>query len=187
MSGDSDSDFKLDVGESWIFRASVDVGQTNIDRGGTIDGVVSFDTAETTMKSVTVTTTMAEIPAYALSMGVSPTNLNAPGTLTYTINVTNNGNMPLTSPAPEVTITQGIDTLATLKPENDSGDSNGDGKLDVGETWTYKATYNAGQDVIDNGGVIKAEVVFDTDQTDSRKGGAPALTMIDKGAGFDLR
>ena len=37
-----------------------------------------------------------------------------------------------------------------------------------------------------NGGVIKAEVVFDTDQTHCQKGGAPALTMIDKGAGFDL-
>ena len=75
--------------------------------------------------------------------------MNAPGTLTYTINVTNTGNTTLTSPAPELTITQGLDALATLTPENDSGDSNGDGELDVGETWTYKATYDAGQDVVD--------------------------------------
>ena len=60
-------------------------------------------------------------------------------TVTWTYEVTNPGNVPLS----DVVVTDDNGTAATgddFLPTFVSGDTNGDGLLDVGETWTYTAT-----------------------------------------------
>ncbi|MBE0666966.1 MAG: hypothetical protein IH593_04755, partial [Bacteroidales bacterium] len=86
------------------------------------------------------------------------TEVNAPGTLTYTIVVVNTGNTSLTN----VVLT---DDLATTGPSLVSGDEVNPGVLDVGETWTYTATYTVTQADIDAGADLVNVVVADTDQT----------------------
>src|ERR1041385_1181721 len=42
-----------------------------------------------------------------------------------------------------------------------SGDTNSNGKIDVGETWQYTATHTVTQDDIDNGGVVNPALSYD--------------------------
>ena len=46
-SGDTNSDEVLDAGETWVFVASYDATQDNIDDGGPIEAKITFDTAQT--------------------------------------------------------------------------------------------------------------------------------------------
>src|SRR5690606_24770589 len=78
---------------------------------------------------------------------VDPTNISAPATLTYTIEVTNEGNVSLTGVVVTDPFTEGDNTPLTLV----SGDDDMDGELDLDETWVYSATYAADQDDIDAG------------------------------------
>ena len=55
------------------------------------------------------------------------------GAVTWTYVVTNTGNVPLSN-------VQVTDNRAGVKPVYVSGDTNGDGILQVGETWLYRAT-----------------------------------------------
>ena len=82
---------------------------------------------------------------------------HAPATLTYTITVTNTGNVSLTN----VVITDTFAGGATLT----SGDIDNDGILDVGETWTYTADYAVTQADIDAGTPLVNVASVDTDQT----------------------
>ena len=64
--------------------------------------------------------------------------------VTYTISVANTGNQTLTG----VTVTDTLDPTVTFV----SGDTDTDGNLDVGETWTYSASYTVQQSDIDTNG-----------------------------------
>ncbi|HSB86829.1 MAG TPA: hypothetical protein VLD86_10990, partial [Ilumatobacteraceae bacterium] len=74
--------------------------------------------------------------------------------ITYSISVTNDGNVTLdtvdvTDPMADAGSIQGVD----LDSDGfNDGDTDGDGQLDVGETWLYTATHTVTQDEIDAGG-----------------------------------
>src|SRR5205085_156976 len=72
--------------------------------------------------------------------------------INYTINVTNDGNMTLTSP---VVGDPSVSNLAYV-----SGDADSDGKLDLGETWHYTANHTVTQAEIDNGGVVNPALTY---------------------------
>jgi len=57
------------------------------------------------------------------------------------------------------------DAFATTGPTLTAGDINNPGVLDVGETWTYTATYTVTQNDINAGTDLVNIAVVDTDQT----------------------
>ena len=94
---------------------------------------------------------------------VDLTNISAPGTLTYTITVTNTGNTDLTN----VVVTDDLAGTATL----DQRRHRTRGVLDVDETWVYTATYaatqadiNAGTDLVNTATVVTTEVPGPTER-----------------------
>ena len=58
-------------------------------------------------------------------------------TVTFTYVVTNTGNVPLTNVSVSDSVSGAVTNLV-------SGDTNGDGILDLTETWTYEVTAPAG-------------------------------------------
>ncbi len=76
--------------------------------------------------------------------------------ITYTITVKNTGNVTLTG------VTVNDPMIELLGPE---GDSNENGKLDVGETWTYKGVYSVTREDI-NARSIKNTATAETEETE---------------------
>ena len=72
--------------------------------------------------------------------------------------MTNTGNVSLTDPVL-------TDPFATTGPTLTGGDTDADGVLDVGETWTYTATHAVTQAEIDAGAALVNSATIDTDQT----------------------
>ena len=143
QSGDTNSNNILDVGEVWVYTATYNATQDDIDLGTDLVNTASVVTNEiTTPVTDNATTTINRNAAMTVEKVVDSTEISAPGTLTYTITVTNTGNVSL----PGVVLTDDLAGAATLT----SGDD-GDGILEVGEAWVYTATYNATQDDIDLG------------------------------------
>nr|AFP55393.1 conserved hypothetical protein [Sulfitobacter guttiformis] len=78
----------------------------------------------------------------------------------YTITVANTGNVTLTAPTVDDTLqdAKGGALALSSDPTFDDGDIDGDGLLDVGETWTYLAQFVLTQPAIDAGGVANVAV-----------------------------
>src|SRR4029078_9964234 len=88
-------------------------------------------------------------PAISLAKTSAQASYNAaPGqSLDYTYKVKNIGNVTLSEP---ITVS---DDNVDAQPASSSDDANNNGKLDVGETWTFTATHTVTQDDVDNGSV----------------------------------
>ena len=80
------------------------------------------------------------------------------GVVTYNYQVTNVGNVPLRN----VTV---IDDKTT--PSFQGGDTDGDGELDVGETWLYDAAFTIAQSQLDAGGELVTQAVARADRVTS--------------------
>src|SRR5262249_3047981 len=77
---------------------------------------------------------------------------NAGDVIKYAIALANDGNMDLTNPA--VSDPSVSDLAPVMVGAFNSGDTNQDGELSVGETWHYTADHTVTQAEIDNGGVV---------------------------------
>ena len=153
QSGDTNSNSRLDVGETWNYTATrpVVVGQyTNI---GTVTGspVDAAGVAIPGLANVNDTDPSNYFGVNATINLVKSTNSQnadtAPGpilavgsTATFTYVVTNPGNVSLGT----ITIIDDAGTPANaadnFNPTFVSGDTNSNNRLDVGETWTYTGT-----------------------------------------------
>ena len=155
-SGDVDSDGAFDEGETWVYSASYQVTQDDINNGADIVNTVAFRSVETE-KIATATTTIGSAKAFDISNEVNPKNLSVPGTLTYTLIIRNTGSVDFTGfPNFGSHLGQGgnsltYTTLPTLRSNIDNG---WDARLSVGEIWTGTATLYVSQDLLDNGGDI---------------------------------
>ncbi|WP_291841304.1 OmpA family protein [Limimaricola sp.] len=91
----------------------------------------------------------AETPAMTVTKTANATGLSNPpqpgDVLDYTITVKNSGNVSLTNVV--------LDDALTADEVYVSGDTNSNGVLDVGETWSYGASYTLTQADLDAGGV----------------------------------
>ena len=161
-SGD-DGDGILEVGEAWIYTASYNATQADIDAGTALVNTASVTTTEIPV-AVTddATTTITSNPAMTVEKVVDLTEISAPGPLAYTITVANTGNTSITGVAVTDILPDG--SAGTLT--GPTGDAGTVGTLDVAETWTYTITYSATQADINAGIPLVNTANVDTDQTD---------------------
>jgi Ca2+-binding RTX toxin-like protein len=164
--GDTDGDGALDVDETWTYSGSYTVTQADIDDNGNYDApddddedndgvirnVATAGSDQTDPVSDDATVPVIQQPGMSIvkevsgiTGGTETGEVDSAGdVIHYTITVTNTGNVTLTG----VTV---IDTL--LGPlSGPVGDTDGDGALDVDETWTYSGSYTVTQADIDAGG-----------------------------------
>lgn len=156
LSGDSDGNGKLDVGEAWIYRATYAAQQADIDNGNVILNTVSVRSTEISApQTATAATAITASPSISISKTTAQTTASAAGqVITYDIQLANRGNVTLTGIALADTVTQAGTTRSTPTPSRTAGDTNANNRLDVGETWRYSASYAVTQADIDNGNTL---------------------------------
>jgi gliding motility-associated-like protein/uncharacterized repeat protein (TIGR01451 family) len=156
QNGDVNSNGKLDVTETWRYTGPYRVTQTDIDNNGngiSTGKLINMATANGRKPNgavtATVTTTASvdiiPVPAMTVIKASTTTEVNIAGQIVpYTITVANTGSVVIA----DVVVTDPLLTNLTLY----SGDVNGNDKIDVGETWTYRGNYTVSQADIDNYG-----------------------------------
>ncbi|MEP5620022.1 MAG: Ig-like domain-containing protein, partial [Gilvibacter sp.] len=86
-------------------------------------------------------------------------------TIVYTFTVTNEGNVPLVGVAVTDPLFEAPNPIVAIVFV--SGDTDGDGELDLDETWVYEATYAITQDDIDLGSITNQATAVGTDPDDT--------------------
>lgn len=170
----------LDVGETWEYTTTYSVTQNDIDSGIDLTNTITVDTAELDPQADTAVTTITSAPDLEVTKTVDLASVNAPGTLSYIIEVSNTGNVSLSNVTPVDTLPDG--TIATLVgPTTDTGATD---ILDVGETWQYTTAYTVSQTEIDLGQPRDNTVAVTTDETGDDLFSAVATTTIVSEPGF---
>jgi uncharacterized repeat protein (TIGR01451 family) len=161
VSGDTNNNGEIDLGETWHYTVSYTVTQDDIDNGGVVNPALTHDntatvtTGQGASDSDSVSVLVVQDPRVSLakSASVADGTANAVGdVINYTIDVSNAGNMTLTG----INVTDPSVTGLTYV----SGDTDGDDKLDLTETWHYTAHHTVTQADIDNGGVVNAALTY---------------------------
>ncbi len=170
--GDTNQDGKVSVGETWQYTASHTVTQADIDNGGVVDPLLAYNNTATFTDGQNATASgSASVPivqnphaTLAKAASVADGTADAAGdVINYTIAVTNDGNMSLTSP---VVSDPSVSNLAPVTSGGfNAGDTNHDGKVSVGETWQYTANHTLTQADIDNGGVVDPNLTYNNTAT----------------------
>ena len=156
VSGDAAPLGTLNVGETWIYTASYTVTQADIDNNGggdgDIDNTATADSDQTPPDTDNETVPLVRIPALNVTKDVTSVTggtANVAGdVIIYTISVQNTGNVALTG----ITVTDQVEAYAATNATYVSGDAAPLGTLNVGETWTYTASYTLTQADLDNNG-----------------------------------
>ncbi|HJT61997.1 MAG TPA: hypothetical protein VJ797_09975, partial [Burkholderiales bacterium] len=141
-----DDDDLLEVGETWSFDAAHTLTQAEIDSNGggdgDIDNTATADSNESDEDSDDAIVPVDQNPALEVTKAANKSAVDrADQLITYTIVLTNAGNTTLTGVLADDTL------LGALTAPVESLSANG--KLDVGETWTYGPTHNVTQSEID--------------------------------------
>ena len=134
VSGDTNSDSKLDVHETWVYRCTMTLSATHtniVTATGWANGVSAVDTASAI---VVVGAPIVPPLIHVVKIANPLTLLAGGGVVTYTEKITNPGTVALSN----VRLTD--DKCAAVKYI--SGDANSDSKLDTAETWTYTCRTN---------------------------------------------
>jgi large repetitive protein len=170
-SGDTNGNGQLNITETWVYTATYNVPQSDIDLGGTYSNTAIFDSAQTSaFTSNAATTSITQSPSFSnvktQSGGSNPVTA-AGQMINYAITIANTGNVTLTSPTLVSDNFQlgGSARSFSSGPAYTSGDTNSDGAIDVGETWAYSASYIVTQADLDANGDFTNTATYDTDQT----------------------
>jgi large repetitive protein len=130
---------------------------------------------------------MVRVPTYLYTIikSVDKASISAPAALAYTMTLTNTGDGVMTGVAVTDTLAQaGFST--SLPVSGPSGDTGTIGAFEIGETWTYAATYAAGQARIDSGANIVNTVSVTSTQTSPASQTATAMTTVAKNPSMTL-
>ncbi|NLZ89235.1 MAG: DUF11 domain-containing protein, partial [Clostridiales bacterium] len=175
LTGDTNSDGHLDVGETWTLTYIYTVTQDDLDAGKVLNKVTvtkpanpdNPDEPDLPPTEDEIETLADQKPSAAVEKTATETSFEAVGDeLHYTVVVANTGNTTLKNL--EIT-----DTLVPFENMTLTGDTNSDGHLDVGETWTLTYTYTVTQDDLDAGKVLNKVAV--TKPANSDNPDEPAL------------
>ncbi|HEY41456.1 MAG TPA: DUF11 domain-containing protein [Dehalococcoidia bacterium] len=124
---------ELNIGESWELTATYTVSEEDnspLENTATASGSDALGNIVSVEASASVTILRPDI---ALTKTADADEVEEGDTITYTYTVTNPGNVPLSGIA--------VNDNRAGATAYQSGDSDGDGKLDVGEAWVFTATY----------------------------------------------
>ena len=198
-SGDTDSDGKLDVGETWVYTASHTITQADINAGGfsntaTVnatgpDGAPVSDVSDNgndgdgnTVDDPTPFPITAA-PSLKVTKTVETSGNVAGDTVSFIITSVNTGNVTLSAITVTDTLTRADSTVLT--PTSGpvriaSATDNGDNDQEVTEVLSWRVTYVLTQDDIDAGGISNTATVSGTDP-----GGAPVSDVSDNGNNGD--
>ena len=163
----------------WVYSATYMATQADINTGTDLVNTASVVTTEVPGPTMDdATTTITQGPSLTIVKDVDLSSISSPGLLTYTITVTNTGNVDLTN----VVLTHDMAGAATLT----SGDVNMNDILETTEVWEYSATYlathtdiNAGTDLVNTASVVTTEVPGPTmDDATTTITQGPSLTIV---------
>jgi len=167
----------LHPGASWTYKAHYAVTQADIDANATLVNKVRIVTNEAVSNEANATTPVAGRPGFVIDKtqtgGSNPVS-GAGNILTYTITVRNTGTISLTGV--NVVETYPSAGAGTLSAPSESISSNG--ILDVGEVWTYTATYSVTQADVDKGGYLVNRIAVNTNETGTLVEHAQASTRV---------
>jgi len=144
-SGDTDRNAKLGIDEVWVYSATYTVLQNDIDIGSDLVNVASVVSEQTPAATeVASTTRITQTTSFDLVQTVAPVAYSGSGTLTFTITLTNTGNVELTNVA--ITVIGSYPPpfaapVPVLPAPQLTGDTNVDGDLGVDEIWIYTVEY----------------------------------------------
>jgi uncharacterized repeat protein (TIGR01451 family) len=144
------------------------------------DGATNSNTAVTTVTMIRVPTYL-----YTAAKSVDKANISTPSALAYTITLTNTGDGAMTGVAVTDIVTQAAFSAA-LPVSGPSGDAGTIGTFDIGEVWTYAATFAAGQARIDHGANIVNSVSVMSTQTSPASQSATATTTVTQNPNMTL-
>ena len=175
VSGDANGDTNMNPGETWNYQATYAIKQDDIDLGNVTNNAAvtanpltstppvtdGSDPVDPTTDGPTVASLEPTPALTLLKQGVwNDTNTDSVTgigeTIDYTFTITNAGNVTLNT----VTLNDPLPGLPA--PTLTGGDTDSDNALDVGEVWTYTATYTIGQADIDAGKVENQATVTAT-------------------------
>ncbi len=152
----------LAPGDVVEFTASYSVTQADVDAGNPLTNDAGVSATGPPGTEVDPETASVSVPVEeatplleAVKLIANSTGSEAGDTVTFSITVTNTGNVTLDAPelTDTLTRTDGTPLSVTTGPDWDTVDTGLAGQLDVDETWTYEATYILEQADIDAGGV----------------------------------
>jgi len=137
QSGDTNRDGRLGIDETWVFTASHNV--TTDDASPLVNKAAAAGTYAGSQTIIAWTTASVDIlrPAIAMTKTADRAQAHDGDTITYTYTITNTGNTPLSA----ISVTDDKTGNITYEGGYQSGDTNGDEILDLGETWVFNATY----------------------------------------------
>jgi uncharacterized repeat protein (TIGR01451 family) len=130
--GDTDTGSDLDPGESWTYTCTTALTSNTVN---TATATGSDDDGSTVTDTDTASVTVID-PRIAIDKSADPKSTNPGGRVTYTYLVTNPGVGELS----DVVLTDDKCSPVSFV----SGDTDGDSKLDTGETWRYTCVITAG-------------------------------------------
>ena len=169
----------VSVGASITYQVSYVLTQADIDAGEVLNQatVAGTDPAGTAVSDLSgadaasdavTETVLTAAAALDVQKRADISGLSAPiavgDVIAYTVTAQNTGNVSLNAPLITDTLrdANGVVRPLSAAPAYSSGDSNTDGILDVGETWTYLANVQLTQAIIDAGGVSNLATVAAT-------------------------
>ena len=142
VSGDTDGDTQLDIGETWLFQATGTALAGQYANIGTVQGTPPTGPNLTdTDPSHYFGSVAGEVPGIQIEKFTNGEDADTPtgpivlvgSTVTWTYEVRNTGNEVLSS----VTV---LDNIAGVTPVFIGGDTDGDSQLDLTEVWFYRTT-----------------------------------------------
>jgi TonB family protein len=158
--GDANGDGALDLRETWTFVNTERITQTQLDGGGVLrrQAIVGAPGATAEVTATVALKGTAALELAALVNGVKSFALDAPGSVLFTYAVTNRGSVALT----------GVKLAGAfrVRPQFQGGDD-GNHRLDVGETWHYRARVAITPRVFDTDDEYVSQAVAEADQARS--------------------
>jgi hypothetical protein len=163
-SGDTNSDGKLQVSETWTYTCTHTVTQVEFDAKQDLHNEVTATSDQTAPAKATKDIPVARIKVVKASS--TGTVTGAGQQVPYSFTVTNPGSVELTG----VTVSDAKCDAGSLS--GPTGDANKDGKLQTSETWTYTCTHTVTQAEFNAGGslanTVKAESRESSPATDTK-------------------
>jgi len=162
IGGDRNLNGFLDVDEIWTYTGSHKVTQAEVDSGRVVNfaTVYAKDMLLNSLSDVSGSTTLNDNPTITLvsQLGKIALIKKVTGNVSYTIGSIINYTFTVTNTG-TITLSDVIISDDKITDEIKKSGVDANGKLDVGESWTYTGTYTVSQADVDAGFVVNSATV----------------------------